>query len=55
MVLGRLAGKPCPPLSLVGESLTWVQSIKYLGVDIVSARWLTIDINPIKRAFFSGM
>lgn len=40
------------PLSLGGESLTWVQSIKYLGVHIVSARRLTFDINPIKRAFF---
>ena len=52
MVLGPLAGKPCPPLSLGVESLTWVQSIKYLGVHIVSARRLTFDINPIKRAFF---
>ena len=49
---GPLTGKPCPPLSLGGESLTWVQSIKYLGVHIVSARRLTFDINPIKRAFF---
>ena len=52
MVLGPLAGKPCPPLSLGGESLTWVQFIKYLGVHIISARRLTVDINPIKRAFF---
>ena len=39
------------PLLLGSDTVSWVNSVKYLGVHVVSGRKLSFDITPVKRPF----
>jgi len=54
IAFGRLASKKLATLFLGGNRIEWMQSIKYLGVHIVSGKCFAIDIKPIKRCFFTA-
>jgi len=39
-------------MSLCNDVVSWSNSFKYLGVNFVAGKKLTVDINPIKRKFY---
>jgi hypothetical protein len=53
-----LFGKCCipsvEPMRLGNDNIEWVNSIKYLGVYIVSGKKLTFDISCTKRTFYAS-
>ena len=54
MVVGP---KKCKPAQMFinGTAMQWAESIKYLGVTIVSAKAFTVDLKIIRRKFFASV
>ena len=53
IVIGKLCKILIDPMILSGKSIEWCNSIKYLGVKLVSYKILKFDVNPLKRAFYA--
>ena len=50
---GKVCSKSIDPLSLGTNSISWVDSLKYLGVHLLgSRRHVTFDVGPLKRSFY---
>lgn len=42
------------PMCLGASNIEWCTSIQYLGVYIVAGKCVSVDINPVKRAFYAA-
>ena len=54
IAFGPLASKVKKPLRLGSNVISWSHSFKYLGVHFVSGRRLRVDVDPLKKSFFSA-
>ena len=54
MVVGRAVAVELQSMLLGDTHIHWSQSIKYLGVYIVSRKTLSFDVNPMKRTFYAA-
>ena len=54
MVVGRAAAVKLQSMLLGDTHLHWSQSVKYLGVYIVSGKTLSFDVSSMKRAFYAA-
>ena len=50
IAFGKNAALSIDPMSIGSCKIDWYDSIKYLGVYIVSGKRLSFDIDPVKRA-----
>ena len=41
-------------MSLCGTQIEWCKSIKYIGVHLLSSKFVKFDINPTKRNFYAA-
>ena len=47
--------KMCPePMYLGTNTIQWTDSIKYLGIHVISGKCMSFDIDPIKRSFYAA-
>ena len=54
IAFGKLYKKVSGQLTLGDSSIHWVDSIKYLGVHLVSGKSLSFDVGPVKRSFYAA-
>jgi len=54
MVVGRAAAVKLQSMLLGDTHIHWSQSVKYLGVYIVSGKTLSFDVSSMKRAFYAA-
>jgi hypothetical protein len=53
--VGKMYKRPCSPLSVCGQTLGFVNDVKYLGVHIVSGSHFMIDIKKHKVKFYTAL
>ena len=51
MIIGRMYKTKISPMLMGSQLVEWCDSIKYLGVYLVSSSVIKFDINPVKRCF----
>ena len=54
IVFGKCSKSEIKPMIMNGFNIDWVNSIKYLGVCVVSGKKLTFDIANVKRDFYAA-
>jgi len=54
MVVGRAVAVESQSMLLGDTHIHWSQSIRYLGVYVVSRKTLSFDVSPMKRAFYAA-
>ena len=54
IVVGKLYNCVVKPMYLFGNNVEWCNSIKYLGIHLLSGKQVKFDINPCKRFFYAG-
>ena len=54
IVFGKKYNCQLPSVFLGTSTIDWCPSVKYLGVYLLSGKYLTFDIMPAKRAFYSA-
>jgi len=52
--VGKCHNELLPNLRINDAEITWVNSLKYLGVHFVSGRSLNVDISPLMRKFYAA-
>jgi len=54
IVFGKTSKCTLPLMVLGGMTICWCSSVKYLGVHLLSGRFLKFDIMSVKRAFYAA-
>ena len=51
-MFGKCIMQNIEPMYIGGHCINWVESIEYLGVNVISGKKLSFDLKLVKRSFY---